>query len=295
MRTDRDDAAPPEQGSTSAESRTKTHSVPAGGDLRGDGSAPSDADSDAGGRAGGRRGTAASHLLRMLADGVAHEVRNPLAAILGYAELARRKVDCDREWIEGVCHEVRRIDEVVESLSELAHPSAVLTCEVDLNELVLRVSRELRASRRDLFSSVELIHAFDETMFEIETDPLRLEGVTEKLLLNAAEAVARGGGEGPKRIVLATETVRTGASPTVRLVVSDHGPGIVPEDAERVFEPFYTTKAPSEGMGLSLTVARHDVELLGGRIEVESAPGSGARFVVTLPVKAVGDCVAGRP
>jgi len=99
------------------------------------------------------------------------------------------------------------------------------------------------------------------------------------LLLNAADAMEQGG----------TLTIRTGrvpARPEVFLEVADTGPGIPREDQDRIFEPFYTTKPPGRGTGLGLSICYAIVEAHQGRIEVDSAPGRGARFRVHLPVAA---------
>lgn len=227
-------------------------------------------------------------MLKALAEGVAHEVRNPLAAILGYLELARRKADDPHEWITGVRHEVGRIDRVVEWLSELARPSG-LHCAVDLGELLSRVARDLASDRPALFSKVEVSLRLDDALPVLESDPMSLESVTKTLVLEAAEAVADRSSGAPGRVVVTADVEENGVAEgggarTVRLLVTGEARGRSAGRGRGTFKPVIGPLGPREEVGLSLTVAGHTVDRLGGTLERTSPSDGDLGFRVTLPV-----------
>ncbi|MFQ5747065.1 MAG: sensor histidine kinase [Gemmatimonadota bacterium] len=253
-----------------------------------------------------------------LAAGIAHEVGNPLGAILGYVELGKRQGDAGSDWTEGISHEVRRIDRIVRGLLDYARPKAAATRRVDVNAVVRSAAELLRIQGRlkDATLGLELA----EPLPEVVADPSQLEQVLVNLLLNADDAI---GGEAHGRVQVRTaETTSPGTAPdrpahraddpegidyshlrrltgqtaeapaprlragapAVEILVEDSGPGIRPEDRTRVFDPFFTTKEPGRGTGLGLAVSARLIDGMGGTIEVAETTGRGAAFRVILPV-----------
>lgn len=211
-----------------------------------------------------------------LAAGVAHEVGNPLAAATNYAEVLRRR-GADAEALAGLSRELERIDAIVKSMLEYARPRGAAVREpLDLAQLA-RGAMDLLAAQGVLrgvtTSAPELGPA------PVSGDRTGLEQVCVNLLLNAVDAAGEGG-----RITVMTGRANA-ATPAgrVQLIVADSGPGVRPEDAGRIFDPFVTTKEPGKGTGLGLAIVQRIVEDHGGRIDIRPAAEGGAAFVVTLP------------
>ncbi|MBN1205334.1 MAG: two-component sensor histidine kinase [Myxococcaceae bacterium] len=208
-----------------------------------------------------------------LAAGVAHEVGNPLAGILGYLSLARMKATTPelKEYLERIDHEVHRIDGIVRGLLDLGRPRPATLAPVDVGQVAETCVRLVRAGSE--LSQVEVDFALEPGLLaRAEAGPLSQ--IIINLVLNAAQAM---GGQGGVRV----STRREGGE--VRLEVEDTGPGISPEVMPRLFEPFFTTKE-GKGTGLGLAVSLHLTQSMGGRLTVENVPGGGgARFIVHLP------------
>jgi two-component system NtrC family sensor kinase len=215
-----------------------------------------------------------------LVAGVAHEVNNPLGSISAFSQLLLRDPTLGpehRESIEVIRSETQRASQVVRDLLAFARRAPAERSAVDLNELV---ERSLRLRGFQLTSSrVTLVTELDGALPAIEADGRQLQQVILNLVTNAIQAMApRGGG---------TLTVRTRTLPDeqVAIEVQDTGPGVPAHARAHIFEPFFTTKAEGEGTGLGLSVSYGIVAAHGGEIRVaDTPPGSGATFVVTLPV-----------
>jgi two-component system, NtrC family, sensor kinase len=203
-----------------------------------------------------------------LAAGVAHEINNPLAVILGYARLLGRKADAGaREDLQVIEDEALRAKQIVDGLLDLSRPVAILPEPVELRALCDEAVARLAGT--PLLAGVEVRVAGGA---RAAADAPKLRQVLLNLLRNAAEAAGPGG-----RIEVAIEPTPEGAE----LSVSDTGPGLSEEVRARLFEPFFSRK--QHGTGLGLAVSKGIVEAHGGRIEAGPAPGGGARFTVWLP------------
>ena len=212
-----------------------------------------------------------------MAAGVAHEIRNPLNSIRGFVELILERAQGeDRRYMQIVLEEVERINHIVGSLLDFGRQESLVLAPMDLGPVLHRAAALVAgaAERRH----IRLRNSAPEPLRILGSGP-KLEQVFLNLLQNAVEAVPDGG-EVSLGAVPRAEAGREGWA--VR--VSDNGPGIAPEDLERLFTPFFTRK--ERGTGLGLAVCHKIVEAHGGRIDVESRPGAGTAFSVWLPGEA---------
>jgi signal transduction histidine kinase len=226
-----------------------------------------------------------------LASGVAHEIGNPLAAILGYAEIALRDrglSERTRETQGLLREEALRVRALIRELLDLSRSSRVEVTALGVAELLERLRARLGA--QPLLEGIELAvqpGASSLDGLEVEADAGRVEQVLVNLVENAAHALGKQTQPSP-RIELGWRRVECGPRrrlddfASVAIDVTDNGPGIDAEHLPHVFEPFFTTKDPGEGTGLGLWNGHRVAELLGGRLEVESAPGR-TMFSLLLP------------
>jgi signal transduction histidine kinase len=210
-----------------------------------------------------------------LAAGVAHEVGNPLGAIVGYAELARDRAARGAggeavDFLERIAAEARRIDAIVRDLLDFARPGPSALVPVPVSGAVDAALRLARVQPR--FRAVKVAVELPPDLPAVLADERRLAQVFLNLFLNAGDAM---GGAGEVRVAARA------AGGGVEVAVEDTGPGIPAADRARVFDPFFTTKAPGQGTGLGLSVCHGIVASFGGEIAAE-AGGSGARLVLRL-------------
>lgn len=223
--------------------------------------------------------------LGRLAATVAHEVNNPLFGMLTYARLVlkdlqkpgldeatRQRMTDNLRIIE---RESRRCGDLMKNLLAFARQSAPQRTRVQVNQVVERAVRLL--THQYELSQIALRTRLDESLPEIDCDPGQIQQVLIVLLVNAQEALGRGG-------EVEVETRRT--EPGVEITVRDNGPGIPPELQLQIFEPFFSTKDDPHRTGLGLAVAKGIVERHGGRIRLNSTHGRGAEFIVELPLEA---------
>ncbi|MFI5281028.1 MAG: sensor histidine kinase, partial [Gemmatimonadales bacterium] len=221
-----------------------------------------------------------------LAAGIMHEINNPLAtigacidALEGYsggvAPEARAKV---AEYLKIMDSEVERCKRIVNGLLDLARPRTDAKKEQDVNEVVDETLLLLK--HHDRFKALTLVRKLAKGLPPLFASKDHLIQVFMSLMLNAADAMdARG-----------TLTVTTGLNPDrkdeVFISFSDTGAGIAKADLQKIFEPFYTTKAQGRGTGLGLSICYTIIAEHRGRIEVNSTVGRGSTFTVYLPIQA---------
>ena len=225
-----------------------------------------------------------------LAAGVAHEVGNPVAAILGFVEVARREGGLSHraaDALQAVRAEALRVRTLIREMLDLARASDVVPGPHAVAELLEPPVARMRM--HPATGGVEIVLSRVAGLPRVRTDPRRAEQILVNLIENAVHAVR--GVEGGRVEVSArsleplADASGAAAPPPpgyVALDVTDNGPGIEPADLSRVFDPFYTTKDPGEGTGLGLWNAHRLAELLEGKVEVESRPGR-TRFSLILP------------
>lgn len=208
-----------------------------------------------------------------LASGVAHEIRNPLTGVLGALELARKRVPDDDDadaLLEESLVQLHRIENATARLLQFARPPALQAVVVDPNLLVER-AMTIVSPKADT-RRVQLHTTLCEGNAAVNVDPELLVQVIVNIMLNAIDAVDTGG------------TVTTTAvlvDSTIRVAISDTGPGVAEDQRDQIFRPFYTTK--HQGTGLGLPISQQIIVRHGGQIVVETTPSGGASFVIVLP------------
>lgn len=251
-----------------------------------------------------------------LSAGIAHEVGNPLGAIMGYLGVVRKRAEPEAaELLASAEAEARRIDRIIRGLLDYGRPREVTPRSLDVRPVVAEAVDLLRAQGK--FDSIEVDTRLADDVPLVRADPYRLQQVLVNLLLNAVHAMA----DGPERtlsVVVSEELIepddhlpirrhddppgidyshrrrfherpRVPAEKSfpedraVRIVVRDSGSGIAPDLIDTIFEPFTTTKEPGEGTGLGLAVAARLIDAMDGTIRVRSTVGEGTTFTILLP------------
>ena len=214
--------------------------------------------------------------LGVLSSGVAHEINNPLGVILGYAGYLEGKMgedDPNYQYIHEIKRESKRCKKIVQDLLSYARTPRPTLEPTDINDLLQQIV-DFAANHTDMRGiKISTIFAADLPPVELDGDQMRQ--VAINLILNAGGAMPNGG----------TLTVSTEMADAthIRITFSDSGCGIPPESLEKIFEPFYTTKARGTGLGLAIT--RQIIEQHHGEIRIDSVVGTGTRVTVTLPTE----------
>jgi two-component system NtrC family sensor kinase len=212
--------------------------------------------------------------------GFAHELNNPLTAILGVGELLQETETSEgaRKQLGMLQQQARRATEIVQNLMYFARPPAPGKTQVNLSELVERTLHLQAYSLRKNNITVDFLKEPGLPM--LLGDPHQLMQVFLNLILNAEQAIRENREKGTLRIRLG----KTGNA--VWASFQDDGPGIAPEILPNIFDPFYTTKRPGRGTGLGLSICKAVMKEHAGNIEAAPGPGGGAVFTVSLPVTA---------
>jgi C4-dicarboxylate-specific signal transduction histidine kinase/integral membrane sensor domain MASE1 len=230
-----------------------------------------------------------AHYLRVstigeLTTSIAHELNQPLAAILANAQAARKLLAGQnrpegvrevREIVSDIIDEGRRAGEVIRGLRELLRKGENTREDLDVNGLVRGVVKLL--GNDVMIRGVTLRSDLAEEALATRGNRVQLQQVLMNLVVNALEALAET--EGDRRIHIQTER---GPGATAQISVEDTGPGLPPPLRREVFKPFFTTKV--QGMGMGLSIARSILQAHGGRIFVDDTRRGGARFTLTLPL-----------
>ncbi len=225
--------------------------------------------------------------LGKMAAVVAHEVNNPLSGILTYAKLLRKwvgsgqagheKRDEAMQCLDLIAAESRRCGDLIKNLLSLSRTAPMNVQSTDLQEVI---DRSLLLVRHQLeLGGIELQLKVAEGLPRVPCDPAQIEQVLLALIMNAIDAMPRGG-------TLWIEAQLNSDSTEIEIKVRDDGAGIAADVLPQIFEPFMTTKEHGRGVGLGLAISRGIVERHNGRIAVESELGKGTTFTVTLPSQA---------
>jgi two-component system sensor histidine kinase HydH len=219
-------------------------------------------------------------LMARLLKRLAHEIRNPLSSLDVQFQLLEEDLGALAPEVRpplgprlGIIRgELQRLDSIVERFLKLAGPSALELAPVQLNDIVTHVCELLRpeASRRN----VGILTDLEPDLPLVTADSVRLTQALLNVIINGLQAIS-GGGE------VKVSTGKGGDHLWLR--VHDTGPGIPPNELGEIFDPYFTTKP--EGNGLGLWIAQQIAVAHGGDVHAENAPGGGAVFVLTLPLK----------
>ena len=214
-------------------------------------------------------------------SGVAHELNNPLATILSWAERLTKKDNLDasvRRGLDVILSESERSARIVRTLLTFARKRQTTRAMVDVNQVV-RETLALRAYEQRV-TNITVIDALASGLPPAFADGHQVQQVLLNLIINAEQAMLSASGRG----VLVVRTWHDNEREAVVLEINDDGPGIPEELQPKIFDPFFTTKEVGKGTGLGLTVAYAIIQEHGGRIRLESRTGAGASFFVELPV-----------
>jgi len=216
------------------------------------------------------------------AAGLAHEIKNPLAGIKASIEMLAEEVNVsaeDKPLILKAVDEIKRIETLLKSLLNFAKPPKPQLVRTDVNEILSR-SIDFALQQPALLTNqslrINIVRNFDTNIPKILADPMQLQQVFLNLLLNAVEAMPKGG-------IITLKTNHNAAKNTVDIEISDSGKGIEKEMIDQIFQPFVTTKRKGTGLGLAIT--RRLIEQQGGEITVKSRAGQGTVFNISLQVK----------
>ena len=254
-----------------------------------------------------------------IAAGISHEIGNPVSAIANYAHVLRMRtqdVPGTTDPLDALEREITRIDRIMRGLLDYARPRRLTPKPIVVDDVigdVLRLLADQGITRR-----FRVMHELEAPEGVVYAERHDLEQVFVNLLLNAVDAMDREGdivirsrvneatafsesiekrrtdpfpqkwAHRPSKRALAWLARPESPSTFLQIVLADSGTGVAPEDEERIFEPFYSTKQPGKGTGLGLAIVASTIENLGGTIWVQRAREGGAAFIILLPLHASG-------
>lgn len=217
-------------------------------------------------------------LIGQLAAGVAHELNNPLQGIVAYSHLLLEEMPDEeprRVPIQKIVNQANRCREIIRGLLDFSRQrkpdKTVCSVNAILNDCVALVENQA------LFHDIQIVEEFEQSVPMVVIDPSQIERVFMNMIINAAQAMEKGG-------QLSLKTRYEANSKTVEIEFTDTGHGINPENIEKVFDPFFTTKDVGHGVGLGLAISYGIVKEHKGTILVESELGKGTTFIVRLPI-----------
>jgi two-component system, NtrC family, sensor kinase len=214
-----------------------------------------------------------------LAAGVAHEINNPLTAVLTFTHLTLRRDDLPEEVrsdLQMVSLQTERVRKIVKGLLDFSRQSRPELEPVDLNRLLADWVRLME--NQALVQGVDLRFEEGAELPPLTLDRNQFQSVIVNMIINALDATEAGGS------ITVSSRRSSSEQPGVEIIVQDTGSGISPADMERLFDPFFTTKEVGKGTGLGLSVSAGIVDRHGGRISIRSSVGEGSTFTIWLPV-----------
>ncbi len=215
----------------------------------------------------------------LLAAGVAHEVNTPLTGISSYSQMLMQQIpetDPRHRLLEKIHRQTSRASSIVNNLLNFSRVSDSRMTEVSLNRVLDDTIQLLEAQLRN--TQIEVARSYDELLPPALGNAPRLQQVFMNLILNARDAMPEGG---------RLEIITTAGAATASITFRDSGVGIAPEHLARIYDPFFTTKQIGQGTGLGLAVSYGIVQDHSGSIHVDSRPGEGTSFRLTLPLARV--------
>jgi two-component system, NtrC family, sensor histidine kinase HydH len=217
-----------------------------------------------------------------MAGGVAHEVRNPLSSIKGLALLLKNRFPLgskEQDTADLLIQETERMNRTITEMLSFTRPTALHLDQVDLAALLQRSLHLIKAEAAD--NRIETVMHVDEEIVPVYGDVDRLQQVMMNVLLNAMQAMEKGG-----TLTVAIANSENGAD--VELRITDTGVGIEPELLSQVFYPYFTAK--QGGTGIGLAISQKIIVDHGGSIDMESEPGKGTTVIIRLPASGPARC-----
>ncbi len=214
-----------------------------------------------------------------LASGVGHELRNPLGAIKNAVYYIRDAIPASNllekdptvsEFLEMIETEIKNSTEIISDLLDFSKVGKLHPQLIDLGGLLWEAKAIV-----DVPDGIEIRESFSKDIAPVQADPVRLRQVFLNLIVNAIQAMPKGG-----TLYISTEKVSRNGRNEIQITFKDTGTGISPENMKKIFEPLFTTK--DRGTGLGLAICQGIVSAHGGKIEVRSEPGNGSEFVIRL-------------
>ncbi|MFA6008437.1 MAG: cache domain-containing protein [Desulfobacteraceae bacterium] len=218
-----------------------------------------------------------------LAAGVAHEINNPLTAVLTFTHMILRRKDLPdevRSDLNTVASQTERVRRIVKSLLDFSRQSALAPEPLDVNRLIMDCVHLME--NQALIKGVTLSFTGDDDLPSFTLDHNQCQSVLVNMIINALDATSMGG-----TIDIQTRKAFVDAESGVEISISDTGSGIAPEHMNKLFDPFFTTKEIGKGTGLGLAVSAGIIQRHGGTIKVQSKPKEGTTFTIWLPHKPV--------
>ncbi|HEY0882327.1 MAG TPA: ATP-binding protein [Archangium sp.] len=212
-----------------------------------------------------------------LAASVAHEVKNPMVGIVGFAQLGQESQDLVEinEYFKLIEQDAFRANKILQNLLEFSRPPEMEFEPLAPNEVVMG-AMALCVHQLQM-QGVKVETALANGLPAVKGNSNQLRQVLLNLMLNAGQAMEAS----PQKLI--NVSTQKGEAGFVEILVSDTGPGLAPDVKEKLFKPFFTTKRRGQGTGLGLSVSRSIVEAHRGQIRAEGAPGAGATFIIRLP------------
>ncbi|MBN1571714.1 MAG: PAS domain S-box protein [Deltaproteobacteria bacterium] len=217
-----------------------------------------------------------------ISSGIAHEIRNPLAAIKTTAQAMEEEIDESdpkREFLSRIVKEIDRLDLMLRTFFSFARPKRPELTNCDIREVIREV---LLLLNKDINNNkIKVVEKYDDNPFSVYADFSQLQQVFLNLFLNAIIFMEESK---ERKIVISVKNKKEKKEEFLEIILEDTGIGIDEEHINKIFDPFFTTRARGVGLGLSITyriVTKH-----GGNIVVHSKKGEGAKFVITLPAMA---------
>ncbi len=226
-----------------------------------------------------------------LAAGIAHEIGNPIAIVIGYLDLLKGKdltEDEKAEFILRAGNEISRINVIIRQFLDYSRPSDGEIRAVSVHEIVRDIIHVIKF--QPIMSDIDIIlelYAADDVVM---ADPNQLKQVFLNLLINSADAISSSENTSQGKITAETEIISESNdelpdyTSVLKIIFSDNGPGIPEENLEYIFDPFYTTKEPGKGTGLGLWVSFMIIETMGGKLKAVSEIGRGTTMIIYLPL-----------
>jgi signal transduction histidine kinase len=214
-----------------------------------------------------------------MAAGIAHEINNPLTGVIGFSELLLSRDDLPddiKENLKIIADGGKRVKDIVRRMLTFARQNKPVKTNANIHELIDN-TLEIRSYVLRT-ANIVVTRSYDPSLPWVTVDPGQMQQVFLNLIVNAEYAMKKAHGKG-------TLTITTGkADDHIRIAFKDDGTGMDQNTREKLFNPFFTTKQVNEGTGLGLSLSRSILLEHGGTIEVESEPGQGTTFIITLPV-----------